>query len=247
MNIKELHYDFKIKIDKVDSLKKRNFETHEIDWIINEAQLIFLKQRFGQTNFKVKGFETTNKRKTDLGNLHITSPMIQPGLNTQQVDSSIFSINLKDLKYPYFIITRLHGDIEKEGCVKKTHQVKPVTHDDLNEYLIRSFYKPDFNWGRILVTEGQSDIIGEKSLYLYSGDFKINKVYIDYIKMPRKVWFGNYDSLDGKYSIGSPEVSLEFHESVHSEIIDIAVAECSRIIENPDFINLKSIKLQSHE
>jgi hypothetical protein len=247
MNNKELHYDFKIKIDKIDSFKKRNFETYEIDWIINEAQILFMKQRFGQSNFKLKGFETTNKRKTDLGNIHIKSPVVQPGILATQSGTDIYSVSLDKLKYKHFIITRVHVDGEQNGCEKNMKNIKYATHDDLNEYLIRSFNKPSFKWGRVILTEGQSDTPGIKSLYIYTDDFKINNVYIDYVKMPRRVWFGNYDSLDGQHVIGDKEISLELDESIHSEIIDIAVSECSRIIENPDFINLKSAKLQTNE
>lgn len=52
MTIQDIHYDFKVKIDKVDSLSKKNFLANEIDWIVNEAIKIFVKQRYGQNNSK---------------------------------------------------------------------------------------------------------------------------------------------------------------------------------------------------
>ena len=63
MTINEMHYDFKVKIDKVDSMSKKNFLPNEIDWIINEAIQIFVKQRYGQNNLKRAGFESIQKEQ----------------------------------------------------------------------------------------------------------------------------------------------------------------------------------------
>ena len=38
MNISEMHYDFKKKLNKVDSEQNRNLLVPEIDWALNEAQ-----------------------------------------------------------------------------------------------------------------------------------------------------------------------------------------------------------------
>ena len=62
MTIKEMTYDFKIKLDKVDSLSKKNFLPNEIDWILNEAIALFVKQRYGQNNSKRAGFESVQKK-----------------------------------------------------------------------------------------------------------------------------------------------------------------------------------------
>ena len=37
MNIREMHYDFKKKFNKIDSQKNRNLLVPEIDWSLNEA------------------------------------------------------------------------------------------------------------------------------------------------------------------------------------------------------------------
>jgi hypothetical protein len=43
MTIKEMHYDFKRKFNKVDSQKNRNILVPEIDLYLNEAEEIFVK------------------------------------------------------------------------------------------------------------------------------------------------------------------------------------------------------------
>ena len=57
LNVQEMHYDFKIKFNKLDSNDYRDFQVPEIDWLLNEAQEIFLKQRYGINNTTQKGFE----------------------------------------------------------------------------------------------------------------------------------------------------------------------------------------------
>jgi hypothetical protein len=247
MTIQEAHYDFKIKIDKVDSLKKRNFLTHEIDWILNEAYLLFIKQRFGINNVKQASFETTNKRKTDLRTLQVKSPERQPGLVPVLSHVGVFETNLSDLLYKPAVITNMAIKVKKGTCEKIIRDVKPVEHDDLNNYLTNSFYSPSLIWSRGIYVEGQG-LGTEGSLYFYTnGEYDIEEVYIDYLKLPKRVWFGNYNTLDGKYVIGNPPVTFEVPEFVHNEIVDIAVVECSRFIENPDFFQLNSQKLQTNE
>jgi len=249
MTIQEAHYDFKTKLDKVDSLKKRNFLTHEIDWILNEAQLMFLKTRSDQNNVNRTGFETTSKRKTDLRTLQIKSPGRQPGLVPVLAQVDVYELPIDNFEYKCFKLTNLTVKAEKNDCTKLIYDVKAVQHDDLNEYLRRDFYKPSFNWSRIIYVEGSGSVPSSTgSIYLYTDGFNIIEVYPEYLKLPEKVWFGNYNSLDGQYlaNIDSP-VSFEFPEAVHNEIVDLAVAECSRIIEHPTFYQLKQQKFQLNE
>ena len=48
MDVKSMHYDFKLKMDRVDTLSNPDFNIAEIDWLLNEAQLVFVKNRFQQ-------------------------------------------------------------------------------------------------------------------------------------------------------------------------------------------------------
>ena len=43
MTIQEMHYDFKMKLNKIDSEQYRNLRIPEIDWKLNEALEIFIK------------------------------------------------------------------------------------------------------------------------------------------------------------------------------------------------------------
>ena len=43
MTIQDMHYDFKKKLNKIDSQQNRNLLIPEIDWTLNEAQELFVK------------------------------------------------------------------------------------------------------------------------------------------------------------------------------------------------------------
>ena len=43
MTIQEMHYDVKMKLNKIDSQQYRNLIVPQIDWILNEAQELFVK------------------------------------------------------------------------------------------------------------------------------------------------------------------------------------------------------------
>ena len=255
MNIKEFHYDFKVKIDKVDSLSKRNFNVAEIDWILNEAILLFVKERYGITNIKQQGFETSQKRISDLNNLVVKCPTIkQPALIPNLVSPNLWEVDLKDLKYPYLFLIRGECKVSKSNCAPRVAILKQIPHDDLSTSLTNPFYKPSFLWQEVLTVFGRNNntpdstlsnsVNQQASVYMYTDDFAIDEVYLEYIKYPNKVSIGGYTYLDG-----SPSVLTEcdLAEETHKEIVDIAVTEASRIIEDPEFIQLKERKLQYNE
>jgi len=73
MSIEELHYDFKLKMDRLNTSTTPDFLPHEIDWLLNEAQLIYVKQRFSGRPHP-KGFEADTRRIHDLSTLHRVDP-----------------------------------------------------------------------------------------------------------------------------------------------------------------------------
>ena len=41
MTVQEMHYDFKMKLNKIDSEQYRNLRVPEIDWLLNEILQIY--------------------------------------------------------------------------------------------------------------------------------------------------------------------------------------------------------------
>ncbi len=240
MTITEAHYQFKLNMDRIDSLSTEDFNRVEIDWLLNEAALVFLKRRTSTSNKKLKGFEADQKRIDDLSSLVIKYPL-QPGI-IPTLNNGVYELNLSDLTYSYFQLIALSADVLiSPGCTKKL-QLKLIQHDDYIQALKDPFNSPSqefipYNFGRS--SNGISS-----SLYIYPGVYSINIIYPEYIKLPRKVSFGNYVYIDGNTY---PPTTFDFPEHTHNEIIDIACEIAAMNIENPEYIQLKTQKVFSHE
>ncbi|GAH17195.1 unnamed protein product, partial [marine sediment metagenome] len=65
MTLAEMHIQFKLGLDKTDSLNYPNFEPEEIDLWLDNAQGRFVKTRYVHNN-KSETFEETQKRTDDL-------------------------------------------------------------------------------------------------------------------------------------------------------------------------------------
>ena len=78
-SVKELHFAFDLGMDRFGTFSKENFNKAEKDWLLNEAQMIFLKRRTSPRNNRNEGFEASQKRIDDLSTLVIKYPL-QPGL-----------------------------------------------------------------------------------------------------------------------------------------------------------------------
>ena len=66
MDINEMHYDFKTKLNKVDSQQYKNLRIPEIDWALNEAQELFVKMVAKPRLRTSLGFETHQRAIDDI-------------------------------------------------------------------------------------------------------------------------------------------------------------------------------------
>jgi hypothetical protein len=258
MVIQEMHYDFDIKADKVDSLQKRSFNSAQKDWLFNEAQWVWLKTNYGITQTNRHAFEVTEHRIQDLKNLHVKCPVPQPGIIPTVINTTIVEAPLNLLAYEMLFVTRIKAVITKGPCTK-TVGVTPIQTDDLNDALTDPFNRPDFNAGEVLATYGMSSTDtstplnpeGTGSMFLYSdGTFTIDEVLIEYIKHPDRMWFGNYDITSDlrpknagntyvyQAGVDNP-VNCELSSHVHPEIVDLAVLFASQLIEDPQLMGVK--------
>jgi hypothetical protein len=252
MNIQELHYSFRLKTDKVDSLNVDSFKDAEIDWILNYTIDVFVKQRYGILNNKQYGFEAIQKRIDDLKTLHKKEYEITPTL----YKSDVYEANIGDITKPgssvkpqdYWFTTRLRADIKKGDCVKNVG-VKNIQTDDLNKALGYSFYKPNFNWGRVLATFNETSddsVENTGSIYLHTDNFEVEKVYIDYIKRPNKVWIGTYVTLDGSLDpLNDQPIQCDLPDHTHEEITTLAASLVLGLISDPNFVQLKQQYIES--
>lgn len=240
-SVKELHYQFKLNMDKVDSLNGPDFNTAQIDWLLTEAQLVFIKQRMSMSsNSKQKGFEQSQKRIDDLGTLVIKFPN-QTGITPLNPSPGVYEVSFSSLLFSYLFLISAWADITISPNCTKSVPLKFTQHDDYRTSLKDPFNEAGEEF--IPYNIGRSSDSNNESVYLYS-DFPIQKVYLEYVRYPLKVSSGTYKYIDG---VIYPEQSLQTATQTHSEIVDIACLLAGISAQSPEYIQLKSQKLLIHE
>lgn len=216
MNIKDMHYDLKSKLNKIDSSQYKDLLVPEIDWKLNEALDIFIKSvafpRYSQT----MGFEKTQRNIEDIRTLVKTTTGITP-IENVIADSRVKYVPIpKD--YSFFVSAKV--DISKNNCHKSFIRCIVRKHGDLNEE--SPFDSSSFEWEDINI------LFDENGIAMYTdGTFNINKAYITYIK--KHPYMHNaedysqegYELTDGTLLSGTQDCILPEH--THREIVDIAV------------------------
>jgi hypothetical protein len=254
MTVQELHYDFKLKLDKVDSQQKRNLKDWEVDWFLNDAIQVFLNQVVGGNNIRLTGFEQEQRRIDDIRTLVIKSPSsLQPGLTPITVNSNLYELPLSELgkdpitqtkRFDYYQLIRLRVDISKPGCSNKNIGVTQVQHDDLDEAYLSPFHRPSFEWGDVLTVFGAStNGSDEGSIFFYTDNFDVIRAYPEYIKRPNRVHIGTYTDLQGNNTV----TQCDLPETTHPRITDLAVDIATGVIQSPNMLQYTQMKLKINE
>lgn len=242
------HQKFKFKVNKLDSNHKRDLPPAHIDTLINYAVRQFLEIFYAGNNAKRYnlGFEVTQQRIDMLSDLVVKYPL-QPSLVPVEIDTGIYEIKLRDLKFEYCHLLRAFIDSD---C--GTINVAVKQHDDMNMLLNDEFQKPSLKWKRVLTNIAKSSDGEGSSLYLYTGGlFSIDEVKLEYLKAPNKMFFGGYDTIE--YLAGDEDAPNKDSESISVDISDkycdliiaIAAQEFDRIQGDVQMLNLRTDEVQT--
>lgn len=250
MTVAEMHYDFKRKFNKLDSLSQRDFLVPEIDWMLNEAQLVFVKQRYGRSNSKRVGFEVLQKRIDDLRVLVIKN-RVMPLAATGAIDANEFAVEINSTTAPdYLFALRVRVRTQLDGCDAVLLKGYQVEHDDLTDVLHDEFYAPSYLWREVPVVFGGA-VDGTSSIFTYGdGTFTPSDIVLDYLRYPKRI--GNPDGFrdgDGYNTAdGTPAVQqdCELPDHTHTEIVDIAVKIAAGDVMSPQYAVAKD-KLTDNE
>lgn len=238
MTVEEMHYDFLFKMDRVHSQSKEDFNVVEIDWLLNEAQNVYIKRHYSGLGGKLSAFEEDQKRIDDLKNLVIKFPL-QPGITPIQHNPTLYEVALNQLNYSYLFLIRGTVQVIQPNC-ESVASIRIVQHDDLN-YSLRDPFN-NSSQEEVLANFGRATTQGA-SLYLYPST-PIGQVFLEYIKYPDKISMGGYTYIDGTIY---PQQGSELSEHCHQEIVDIATEISSGIIENPSYLQMKTQKVFTNE
>ena len=217
-----MHYDFKTKLNKIDSQQNKNLRIPEIDWKLNEAQELFVKMVANPRLKNNLGFETSQRNTDDIRTV-VVRDYCSPVIN-----------NIAVLPENYWYFISAESTLSKDNCKDTKATIRIRQQDD--EFENSPFDKSSFEWREV------NAVFYREGIKLFDdGTFSNKQLCINYIKKLNYIHNaeqfakGSYNLPSGLNLTGS--VSCELPESTHREIVDIAVALASNELQNPDYQN----------
>lgn len=195
---------FKQGLDKFDSLNYPDFEADQIDFILNQAQDTFIKQRYGVTNVKKQSFEETQKRSEDIKNVVVRATLpLQPN-SPDNINPFSRFVNLP--ADHWIIVQELTGVSYldcKGGIVVGSAYTVAIQHNDYSKLIDNPFGKPSETRVLRLMEKGRVELITAPNVTL-------TNYYLTYIKEPIRIDI-------------TTNTTCELSTMVHQEIINLSV------------------------
>ena len=234
MTIQEMHYDVKMKLNKVDSQQYRNLIIPQVDWILNEAQELFVKMIAEPRIASHYGFEIGQRSWMDIRSIVVEEKSIDP------------IANLVTLPTDFWYYVSAYCKMKKGECKRDSHKIFIRQHDD--DFENSPFDKSSFEWKTV------NGVFNENGLKLYAEDFDIVEVLLTYIKKLKYIHNAEGFSPNGykmptaknKEVLLKDSVNCELPESTHREIVDIAVLIATGQLQIPDY-QIKKDKLSFNQ
>lgn len=240
MTVQEMHYDFKMKLNKIDSEQYRNLRVPEIDWLLNEAQEFFIKSVAFSRVPNYLGFETSQRTIDDIRTIVVENKQLEKDLINSEDRQKVFVL---PTDYMFYISAKV--TVSKAQCGLKEVRLLIKQHDDKFEE--SPFDNSSFEWGDINAT------FDSKGLRVYSdGTFDVENVKLNYIKEPAYIHNASDFKPEGQYKSLKTGLNLtgrqncELPNQTHREIVDIAVMLASSNLDMQN-IQIKQGKLNLNQ
>ncbi len=228
MNVAQMHYEFKDRLNKVDSTGYSNFLPPQIDIYLNAAQDVFIHRLAEPIKNKfVYGIERNQRIIDELSTLVVDQEIDATCIATGIISAEVYTCALPD---DYMFYMGAFARATKQPCENQRIRIYIQQHDDIFRDV--DLVSSSFEW-RIINAE-----FNEHGLVLFSdGTFTVNNVCYSYLKRPAYIAFpssfgGNYLMPDGTTNINADQ-DCELPVSAHNEIVDLAVLLAKGSIETP--------------
>lgn len=207
MIAKEMHFQFKRKLNKIATEQYPNMIVPVVDTYLNEAVNIFIK-RIAEPRLRPNGAEKSQRTIDDLRTLIKTDEVVL------SKDGDFFTASLPtDYLHYLSMVVRC----SKDKCEKDIRGFL-AQYDDLVEE--SAFTESSFEWEEI-------------NFWFYADGIKMKpkgfspqRIFLDYLRKPARIHYadghgGSYVDFDGNTLTGFQNCDLP--ENTHDEIVDIAV------------------------
>lgn len=245
MDIRGMHYDFKQKLNKIDSHQYTNLKVPEIDWKLNEAIELFIKN-IAQPRFSQHlGFERNQRSIDDIRTIVYSDIPFKKLRDAEIKEGDKYPrYTVFELPEEYMFYVTSKAIISKIECEARVATVKPQQQEDLFEE--SPFDKSSFKWGHVNIIFTEEGIIA-----FTDGTFKIDELKVSFIKRPKYIHNSQdflptkqYKLPDGTLLKGKQDCELP--EQTHREIVDIAVLLVTGELQIPDY-QIKQSKLSLNQ
>lgn len=230
MTIKDMHYDFKKKLNKIDSQQNRNLLVPEIDWTLNEAQELYVKIVAFPKRYEFLGFEIGQRTIDDIKTL------VEPSYCIDVVN------NVAPLPDNYWFYINGEVHMEKGDCKNVVGNLFVRQHNDSFED--SPFDSSSFEWRTV------NGVFDKTGIRLFNKDFLVTKLCINYLRKMKYIHNAE-EFRGGQYKLPSGEIlsgsqNCELPEHTHREIVDIAVLLATGEMQIPDY-QIKQNKLNFNQ
>jgi hypothetical protein len=242
MNIQDMHFRFKLYLDKLATFSYPNLLDNEIDVYLNKAQEELIKVKYGGNNQSRTGVEEVEKRRDDLANITDdysfncsaipTTYQNKPyGIFVPLPSNFMFSLAQEAGITVDECGNTLSGttifpeyDSKSDSLIPKFRRVlvKPISHDIYGKIILDPFNKPDSSI--VLQLTFQNDSV---ELITAQG-IGISTYYLRYIRLPKEMMYVNSTP-------GAPNVDCELMDQMHEELLDRAVSLALEGLESQRF------------
>lgn len=227
MDISTFHLNIKIKLDKTSSLSLPSFEPEELDFWINDAIDTFVKQRSDGLNIRKTGVEENQRRIDDLRTIILSGV----SLKTTPLNTNSYYENNTCFTLPsnYFRYLGDQAEINVNGTVSRVGSIT-TNADTLNIEQIEDPYSKHYLHHQ--TAKPIRMLRDDEILYISDGTYSITDCYLTYIRKPAEVDL-------------TSNVTCDLPESVHSEIVNIAVKKILENIESQRYMTFSNETLAS--
>lgn len=231
MTIKNAHWLFLEKFNKLESNLYRELTPVQIDTYLNNAQNLYVSSIINNS------VEDTTRISKALAQLLVKSPTSIQAAITPTVVGTTYEMKSSQLAFECIYPVSFEILAAKTGCTAKVISVFIKEHDD-RAYESSATRKSSWRWNRCRAYLGRSSTtltsaqFNNFSLFMETdGDYTITSVYPTYYKAPRLVCLGGYTDIDD----GSTKTvaNFEFADNDIYLIIDLAIGLANETLEKP--------------
>jgi len=233
-NIKDMHYDVKQRLNRLDSNAHIDLKIPEIDRLLNRAINLYLLLIATPRLRNQLGFETSKRTTDDIKNMVVNGAVLSITNNVATLPDD----------YMYFLSTD-ELIATKGSCNNRRLKTVVIQHDDETDDNV--FYNSNFEWGECNIRFFDGGIrLFPSDFTINSNSFKINYIKKHpYVHNAEDFGVGTYFLPNGEeLGVTEPFVDCELPDITHSEIVDIAVMLASGDLELPNVYQLKQNQLQ---